>query len=479
MKKRAKVVFTLSLLLSLTSYVQCRDLEKETLSFSEIKDKKKAFSFNKGVDDFEENHDAMSSNNSLYFTRNEEGRLIDVKETKAVTSFAVKDQYGNNDSFSKATVALDATHFNKKSFSNIYTVLGGTIHTKDDVDYYSYDTWGKGTLKIELIGIPSNCDYDIELYHMGNSLNSKCESSELVGSSKHSSNLDEKIELSVIPGTYYVKVFSYKGYDENDNYQLTFSFHDSLEDGKGKFNISEAKNRGEIAAVWKSDYLPCSQNIMGNEIEKSNISYSNYGTFPLITHLTDAYSKDDDIDYMCLYVWDNNLKKLIRHFAGGMYDLLVTKYKDGNPVLSDVTCYFENMSYILSVGGLVLGSIPFDVTQILGVVLSAVSIQYTKITTFLNFFNKKFKTTASDLKAYFASLNTAMENTKETVMMKIRYRFTKEYFTRYIDIHQTYRAADETIYNEDVITSYEHPGSSMSGKVYGISSMDELEELMK
>ena len=72
-----------------------------------------------------------------------------------------------------------------------------------------------------------------------------------------------------------------------------------------------------------------------------------------------------------------------------------------------------------------------------------------------------------------------MENTTDTVMMKIRYRFTKDWLSRYIDVHQTYRSTDVTVYNDDIVTSYEHIGSSMSGKVYGIATMDELAELLK
>ena len=58
---------------------------------------------------------------------------------------------------------MDATIY-KKSFSNIYTVLDGSIHSKNDVDFYSYDAWGNGKLEVTLKDIPEECDYDIELY---------------------------------------------------------------------------------------------------------------------------------------------------------------------------------------------------------------------------------------------------------------------------------------------------------------------------
>lgn len=314
---------------------------------------------------------------------------------------------------------------------------------------------------------------------MGNALNSSCDSSEIVGSSKHISNQDEKISIDVISGTYFLKVFSYKGFDEKNRYQLSFSFKDSEEEGKGKFDISEAKENGEIAALWKSDFMPCSQNITNHSLEKSSIKYSNYNNYPLITHLADNYGKDDDLDYMCLYVWDNNVKKLIRYFATKMLDILNTKYKNGNQTLNDITWFFNDMSFYLSVAGTVMGMFPFDVTQILGITFSALSVKYTRIANFFECINTKFKTTASELRLYFTSLNTAMENTTDTVMMKIRYRFTKDWLSRYIDVHQTYRSTDVTVYNDDIVTSYEHIGSSMSGKVYGISTMDKLAELLK
>ena len=154
-------------------------------------------------------------------------------------------------------------------------------------------------------------------------------------------------------------------------------------------------------------------------------------------------------------------------------------HKNGNPTLSDITWYFDKMSFYLSVAGTIMGVFPFDVAQILGITFSALSVKYTRIANFFECINTKFKATASELRLYFTSLNTAMENTTDTVIMKIRYRFTKDWFSRYIDVHQTYRSTDVTVYNDDIVTSYEHIGSSMSGKVYGIATMDKLAELLK
>ena len=478
MKKRFKLIAVSMLLAQVVSLVNAAKEEQTDFPTSVVQKKRATFFENKGPDEYEFNHDVMTCNGSYYYTRDEKGRWIDIKEHEKTSLAVTKDNYEDNNSFSKAAVALDATIY-KKSFSNIYTVLDGSIHSKNDVDFYSYDAWGNGKLEVTLKDIPEECDYDIELYRMGNALNSSCDSSESVGSSKHISNQDEKISIDVIPGTYFLKVFSYKGFDEKNSYQLSFSFEDSEEEGKGKFDINEAKEKGEIAALWKSDFMPCSQNITNHSLEKSSIKYSNYNNYPLITHLADNYGKDEDIDYMCLYVWDNNVKKLIRYFATKMLDILNTKYKDGNPTLSDITWYFNEMSFYLSVAGTIMGVFPFDVTQILGLTLSALSVKFTRIANFFECINTKFKATASELRFYFTSLNIAMENTTDTVMMKIRYRFTKDWLSRYIDVHQTYRSTDVTVYNDDIVTSYEHIGSSMSGKVYGIATMDELAELLK
>lgn len=478
MKKRFKLIAVSMLLAQMVSSVNVAKEEKNDFPTSLVQKKRAAFFENKGPDEYEFNHDVMTCNGSFYYTRDEKGRWIDIKEHEKTSLAVTKDNYEDNNSFSKAAVALDATIY-KKSFSNIYTVLGGSIHSKNDVDFYSYDAWGNGKLEVTLKDIPEECDYDIELYRMGNALNSSCDSSEIVGSSKHTSNQDEKISIDVIPGTYFLKVFSYKGFDEKNKYQLSFSFKDCEEEGKGKFDINEAKEKGEIAALWKSDFMPCSQNITNHSLEKSYIKYTNYDNYPLIKHLADTYGEQEDTDYMCLYIWDNNLKKLIRYFATEMLNVIDTKYKNGDPVLNNFTWYYEKKSIILSVAGTVIGSFKFEATQIIGGTLAWCSLIYGGIAKFLESFNTKYKIASSDLKEYFNFLKVSMENTNDTVMMKIRYRFTKEWLTRYIDVHQTYRNSDVTVYNDDIVTSYEHIGSSMSGKVYGIATMDKLAELLK
>ena len=90
---------------------------------------------------------------------------------------------------------------------------GSHIYTAYDVDFYKVAVpAGCTSLKSTVTSIPGSCDYDFEMYD---------QSGEYVTGSFNWYQADELIELqNPGPGTYYLCVYSYKGFSTTDTYLL-------------------------------------------------------------------------------------------------------------------------------------------------------------------------------------------------------------------------------------------------------------------
>ena len=112
------------------------------------------------------------------------------------------DSYESNDTTSSAT-----------SISSSTSISDANLHTSSDIDYYKFTLSTESNTSIQLANIPSDCDYDLKLYDSGNNQ---------VDSSTAGGNSSESISSTLLPGTYYIKVYSYKG-DSSSNYSLVLS----------------------------------------------------------------------------------------------------------------------------------------------------------------------------------------------------------------------------------------------------------------
>jgi len=108
------------------------------------------------------------------------------------------DMYEYNDTFLSASAVFSS-------------VILGTIHNLNDVDYYKRSQLG--ILRIYLIQIPSTCNYDIELY---DSEYNK------IGESHEIDNNDEYIETGDINPRQdlYIKIYSRMGSNSISNYKI-------------------------------------------------------------------------------------------------------------------------------------------------------------------------------------------------------------------------------------------------------------------
>jgi len=116
----------------------------------------------------------------------------------------------------KTLFAAD-TYEPNDSFSTSYIVYSGSynsyISTTSDNDYYKLWSPKNVQLKILLTNIPTNKDYNLELYNS---------SYTLVAYSRKTGNQNEEIYYSVgsSPSYFYIRVYSSSGYDSSNPYRL-------------------------------------------------------------------------------------------------------------------------------------------------------------------------------------------------------------------------------------------------------------------
>ncbi|TYQ15501.1 UNVERIFIED_CONTAM: RHS repeat-associated protein [Acetivibrio alkalicellulosi] len=97
------------------------------------------------------------------------------------------------------------------------STIYGTIDNRKDDDYYKLIIEESTEVEILLQNIPSGRDYDLILYQYSQwQYNS-------IAHSLRGGNQDEIITLQLEPGQYYIRVYSYNGYCEIQNYSLSIT----------------------------------------------------------------------------------------------------------------------------------------------------------------------------------------------------------------------------------------------------------------
>ena len=163
----------------------------------------------------------------------------------------------NNNSFANSNDAgiynyTFSTYQSGDKPTSYYKTVYGSIGQEGDVDYYKFTIYGKANVTITLSDIPSQCDYDLRLYEQGTGLFSAAQAINEIGSSTRGSNNSESLTRFLYPNTYYIKVYSFKGYG-SPYYNLGLNV--SYQRGEDQ-NISDLKNMGSKGALWLSDWDP-------------------------------------------------------------------------------------------------------------------------------------------------------------------------------------------------------------------------------
>ncbi len=114
------------------------------------------------------------------------------------------------------------------------SVTEATINVTTDEDWYVLDTDKTGKISVTMKSIPSNCDYDIEVYYEN--------SSNLLRGSYASSNRNEKIDYLInTPGKYYIRVYPFGGTkNPDDSYEMKVGVYtpDQYEVSDDIFNVN-------------------------------------------------------------------------------------------------------------------------------------------------------------------------------------------------------------------------------------------------
>lgn len=430
--------------------LQFQDAIKDDSSFHYEFDTQGHFS-NEDSDEFESKtfQDGFGCGEKI---ESEGGKTISVKEEEIPNNGIVakadyNDTNENNDSFMTATSAY-SVGTNDGGIYKHWVWCHATISQKTegilwwkktyiDKDFYSFDVVSVGTLKVTLSEIPANCDYDLRLYKIDDKLDcsyASCNFESPLATSAHGIGIDEEITISVKPGTYYACVYSYKDqYFDNDNpYKLTFEEDANTSRYGSNYSVETGRNNGDLGAVWCSDYKPLGITPVTISGENSQVGLSNSSTYPYIKHLIDKYSPDEKITYAVLYVWDVELRTLIR---SSLQLILEKIYERGETYFNAFNIIWNGVGLLLSAAGLAIGTITFaEIAQlaILSGVITSVSLPMGFVSTIMSYaMGYEFETSKDDLINYLINAISTFEtskgsNNKEVVMLRFKYKFIKK-----------------------------------------------------
>jgi RHS repeat-associated protein len=117
-------------------------------------------------------------------------------------SSSAPDSYEPNDSGTTA-----------KAINND-TAINATINVAADDDWYVLNASKAGKITVTLKNIPTGCDYDISVFNASSFTNA-------IGGSYNGGNQPEKANVLITsPGQYYIRVYSYSGYNASSSYEL-------------------------------------------------------------------------------------------------------------------------------------------------------------------------------------------------------------------------------------------------------------------
>ena len=204
--------------------------------------------------------------------------------------------------------------------------IKGSIEQTEDVDYYKFTLYGKASVSISLSEIPSQCDYDLKLFEEGTGNNGDGLLIKQIGSSTFGSNSDEQIEKTLYPNTYYIKVYSYRGYGSP-----LYSLWLNISYQRNNERITAMKATGATGALWHSDYDPYgiqpsitdSRTLVGSKGNwwkqtgprdwQSGSWNTTHFTFPIET---------GEYKHAEIFIWDETFRRQMLSLVTRLYDAI-------------------------------------------------------------------------------------------------------------------------------------------------------------
>lgn len=436
--------------------------------------------------------------------RREKVNTYDKIQKNGMSTCSSGDSAENNDTFETATTVYKVN--DTIGLLESYTTISGTINQKSsgwgpwkktyiDKDFYCYDVVVTGVLELKLMNIPSNCDYDLRLFKLSNTLNTSYEELNFDGYyaiSNRGGTSDEYINVNVTPGTYYAVVYSFgdKTWDGSHYYKLSFEQREDTSREEGYYDISNGRKNGDLFALWTSNYKPLG--ITPTTISDSNarVKFTNYKKYPFIRNLCQAY-ENKDILYAKLYVWDLGLRVAIYAVLNEILNTVVAydKWKDENQ--HDFNVVINTTGLALSLGGVVISGLSFKtlaaataaIVSAAGFAISIGSALIAVAACIACFvMTSPFDISKANLREYLINAKAALEvgkgtSDQEVVMLRYRYHLGHE-GTYFLDYSPVYRNSDSNLYNKSYIQAQDDE-SRFTGNITSSDKYDDLKELLK
>lgn len=162
---------------------------------------------------------------------------------------SIEDSYEDNDQVNDIS-AKSQLKFGAEDSSGWKSIsVNATIHRTTwlcgrniDVDFYEFEVRKTSNVQITLSNIPTGVDYDLFVYD---------ENHNLVGQSIRASYADEYVWKQLKPAVYYVKVNSYSGYSNTEEYNLSIRANEK--ELKTYTHSEMIDNFGDYA-MWTPNY---------------------------------------------------------------------------------------------------------------------------------------------------------------------------------------------------------------------------------
>lgn len=412
------------------------------------------------------------------------------------SSDAQEDMYENNDSFSAANCISPSFNgdmlpisFDKNINASLHRNewLWGLWKREIDEDYYKVEIYGKAHISISLSNIPSECDYDLEFYQFDNIKYCDEKDISLISSSTRGSNINEAISTDVLPNVFYIRIYSYSGFDAQNYYSLNIDVDYSYKDE----SISEmrySKNAG--AAIWVSDFDPFGIEPFSSS-SSQEIGYftsSEYYSAYRIAHpYTSILRSNDNMLHASLFIWDKDIRIAIYKTV---QELISITEKEVNKN-ETIRFSWETGSNIVN-GSSVLGSITLTILSATNVPIAAATI--TGLSLFATLAPGCFDAIMEaiiptskieiqkDYLVYLRVLSAALEcdsNTSENEVIRInsRYKIVVQSVPLIVqmnyDIDFTPSIQSSYLYSNNIIRAYQED-AFFSGTIYPLQSLNDL-----
>lgn len=409
------------------------------------------------------------------------------------------DEYESNNSFSNAY--LLSSKPSGKPYNYSFSI-DATLHIEPwyylfwrdiDEDYYRFDVYANANLVIGMKNIASGLDYDLELYMHNNNPYPSEDSVSIVRKSTKGSNLDEYISVSLSPGTYYARVYSYEGHSAWSEYNLYGSI--TYPDINNSASISDLRyNKGAGAAVWISDLDPFGYKPF-ETYTKEEVGYRYYdfsgslypmNIFSFENPFYQNVNYNTNIPHSIIYIWDVNIRTELYDIMTQWENKLVAEIKTNKELRTKLEFTMDIIDGVNTLVGIALSVVSMKPEIAIAVAVGQAGVSPITAAILKTMYPEAWDTSLDILLTHIRYIKNAIEcnassPSNEVVKIPVTYKYVREnpfvlnasMTTYYLDYTPEYSSSGY-LYDNDTISYYQNNGI-YGGKVYGIRDFEDIE----